>query len=48
MGRCGKRLVRQFVHIAPDGTETVYPEPVGMMNAVAQQGGKWERRSKRI
>lgn len=47
-GRCGKRLVKDWVHTAPDGTQTFHDEITAAMNLMATQGGQIAQRSRRI
>lgn len=47
-GKCGKRLVHDWVHTAPDGTQTVHEDITAVMNLMATQGGQIAKRSRRI
>lgn len=46
--KCGKRLVHDWVHTAPDGTQTFHDEITTVMNLMATQGGQIAKRSRRI
>lgn len=44
MGKCGKRLVKLWVYVAPDGTEYEMQHLTDVMNRVRDEGGTWEKR----
>jgi hypothetical protein len=47
VGRCGKRLIKEYVHVAPDGTETVGKQLLDVMHMIGERGGTWKKRSVR-
>jgi hypothetical protein len=47
MGKCGKRLYKEWIYVAPDGTEVVCKNLVDAVMMVANRGGRYYRRSQR-
>jgi len=47
VGRCGKRLYKEWIYVAPDGTEHLCVNLVDCVQLVASQGGSYYRRSQR-
>jgi hypothetical protein len=47
MGKCGKRLYKEWIYVHPDGTEHVCRELIVCVEKAASQGGRYYLRSQR-
>lgn len=47
MGKCGKKLIYEWVHVAPDGTRTTMRDLTSAINKANTDGGEWVRHRER-